>query len=520
MSPITAETLSVQKAEEPECAKVLDSAQAVLSEGETTLSDVAEMEVDCSSQEAAEVSETDLPASFQRTESLTQRQLQLQAVVRRLEDHQMGLRQLAENTSLLVGSIAKGIMAFQEVNQMLLECRKTARNLEEDLLDDTLGLDKLTRLSPEDRSKRKTLISRLDALLEDVDKVKSDLAAAETNRNAILEDTEQQVPSELTDMCATSDESEKDDATEPGCQISNALQRTESQVQKQAHVQDLAQQLDCHKLSMQRLREKVSRLASRLKREDAHLEDENKMLEDCRKEVRNQGEDFLEVIVALDKLSGLFADDRRKRKEMIASLDVCLEEVDAIKSDLVSLEKDAHAKINSEAKMVAAQKAANAAPEIPVLGSDFWERLPLPVQFRSFEETDCYTLLAPSCNLRAQEIHLQLGPDASSLIVSGTHLPSAAELGDMKGSIAQHISQVGKQSCCLSVVQALYIELGNGCFGRFSKSFKLPRDVDVRRIEASCDEGVLRVRLPKDMRQARRTSCHPFLSGRPLPSGW
>merc|ERR1712178_459902 len=62
---------------------------------------------------------------------------------------------------------------------VLQDCRKQARNCGEDLLDDTLALDKLSGLCPADRANRREAISALDALLEEVDMVKAQLARAE-----------------------------------------------------------------------------------------------------------------------------------------------------------------------------------------------------------------------------------------------------------------------------------------------------------------------------------------------------
>jgi HSP20 family protein len=41
-------------------------------------------------------------------------------------------------------------------------------------------------------------------------------------------------------------------------------------------------------------------------------------------------------------------------------------------------------------------------------------------------------------------------------------------------------------------------------YGKFSRSFVLPRDVDQDRIEARCDNGVLSITIPKSERARRR----------------
>jgi len=595
MVHIDVENDSVWSAAEAEHVKTSSPAGAAISEAGTS-SEAADMEVDSSSQDAAEAeaSESDPSSSFNRTQSQEQRQIQVHAIVQRLEGHQEALRQLKETASLLVAGIAQEKVPSQDVKKMLQECRKTARNIEEDLLEDTLALDKLAGLFPQDRTARKSAISRLDDLLEDVDKVKSDLAAAEKDWNAKLEDAEQRVTAEAMEIHDTVvEESQEDTPIEP--ESPSTFQRTDSQVQKQSQVQDVMQRSTNRAASIQCLKEKFARLVARLSQEGACLEEEKKVLEDCRKDARNRSEDLLEDMVALDKLSGLFAEDRCKRKEMIARLDAFLQEVDEVKSNLAGLQKDLHAKVESQnaAKQKAAHalkekvlrlqggsgtqsrqpctnqpsnplpshqcqgcgqestegregdsgfegqwfcskcwqswagsdadscsdpdpSLARAVQEVPVPTSDFWDQLGLSIQLRSSEERACYTLLAHPCKLCAQEVNLQLSPDASRLTISGTHLPSTTDLSEMKDTIAAHLARLGKKSCDSQAAQQLYAKLGSGSFGRFSKSFELPRDVDATRIEASCDEGVLCVRLPKRLRQAIPARRHPLLGGSPL----
>lgn len=244
--------------------------------------------------------------------------------------------------------------------------------------------------------------------------------------------------------------------------------------------------------------------------------------------------------MALDTLTGLFPEDRGNRKSAISKLDAFHEDVECVKADLAAAEQDlktkveagyvqqeeAHA-IHNEAKLSEKQNAQctsarcadpslSFAPdhaEMPVPGNDFWEQLVLPLNFRFSNERNCYTAAVSSQRLDAQEVHLELSPDASVLTISGTHLPSAIEFQEMKGTIEQHLATLGRAACDLYTAKHLYAKLGRGSFGHFLKSLQVPRDVDVKRIEASCKDGVLRVKFPKQVRPYMR---HPLFSHSPF----
>lgn len=269
-----------------------------------------------------------------------------------------------------------------------------------------------------------------------------------------------------------------------------------------------------------------------MSQDEACLEDEKQVLEDCRKLARNRGEDLLEDMMSLDKLSGLLPRDRRNRKAAIAQLDQFLEEVDTVKSDLAALEKSLTAELSKKTSAnqnsdmwtsggnmpaIAGEKPEDgdlkvALPRssgVPLPPCDFWEQLELPLQFRSSEERSCYTLTSCASKFEAEEIKLQLSPDASSLTISGLHLPTDAEVQEMRDNIAQRFLGHEQKFLSSRAANQLYTRLGNGSFGSFSQTLTLPRDVDATCIEASCVEGVLHVKLPK---RIHRT--HPLFGGR------
>jgi len=111
---------------------------------------------------------------------------------------------------------------------------------------------------------------------------------------------------------------------------------------------------------------------------------------------------------------------------------------------------------------------------------------------------------------------VELSPDSTRLLIAGTHLPSEAELEKMQDSIVHHCWQRGQSSLDSRTAQQLYASMGSGRFGSFSKTFQLPTDVDVSRIETSCNQGILRVKLPKKIYRARRPVQSPFQGGHPF----
>merc|ERR1712187_296345 len=69
------------------------------------------------------------------------------------------------------------------------------------------------------------------------------------------------------------------------------------------------------------------------------LEETEQLIDAARKKARHLGEDLLEDLLALDKLSGLITEDRNRRKAAIAGIDTLLEDVDASKALLANLHK-------------------------------------------------------------------------------------------------------------------------------------------------------------------------------------
>merc|ERR1712113_904279 len=99
---------------------------------------------------------------------------------------------LRSTKSQLVGSPREDPGSLQEAMKLVDEMQKRARNYGEDLLEDMLTLDKLSRLVPEDRANRKIAIASLESLLGDIDGVKADLGLFRKAVEAKLEASNQE----------------------------------------------------------------------------------------------------------------------------------------------------------------------------------------------------------------------------------------------------------------------------------------------------------------------------------------
>lgn len=102
--------------------------------------------------------------------------------------------------------------------------------------------------------------------------------------------------------------------------------------------------------------------------QDGHVEalqESEQRINALKKQARNLGEDLLEDLLALDKFSGLNAEDRSNRKIAIAGIEALLENVDTSKARLGSLNKEIEAALETAKKEheqdIATQEASAAA---------------------------------------------------------------------------------------------------------------------------------------------------------------
>lgn len=345
-------------------------------------------------------------------------------------------------------------------------------------------------------------------------------------------DTSKVSPQELEVWSISTDASDH----ESECPCPVELERSTSQLAMQLQVNTVLQRLVDRKGAICRLQDRVSQLI-----DPKGCPDSAKMglalIQELQKSARNYGEDLLEDMLSLDKLSGLVPEDRASRKVAIASLDALLEDVDKIKRDLVQFQKHFEVKQNQmeqkcsqEVHMDTIGQEAKPDPQckqtekhrspvehqarashvglpeclMKAPGRNMWRTQELSVEFASKELQAHYEISAALSNLDTNDVEVNLTDNGSVLTITGLRLPTALEMQHMQNHLTKRLQHVGHmfKGYDERAVAQLYASMGRGTFGHFSERFRLPRDVDVQRIQVSYKNGILSLNLPKKIRRA------------------
>jgi hypothetical protein len=280
-------------------------------------------------------------------------------------------------------------------------------------------------------------------------------------------------------------------------------------------------------------------------------------LEAMRKRARNFGEDILEETLKLDSLTNLLPEDRALRKEALREADGLLEGVDSVKAELAAL----LGRLASEAEPARAAAPAPAtapscgsatpAPEegppsrpssitpgaqalpataravrerdamVPLPPASLWTQVGLPLRFEAHEGATRYVLAARAASLDRldrETLRLRLKEGGASVLsISGICLPTAGEVAAMQHEVARALraetpERLASLGGMASVAKALYLQLGEGRYGKFTEEVRLPEDVNVEAIQCTCESGVLEVLLPKVLLSSalQPFGQHPF----------
>nr|WHU05694.1 small heat shock protein sHsp17.7 [Dinophyceae sp.] len=128
-----------------------------------------------------------------------------------------------------------------------------------------------------------------------------------------------------------------------------------------------------------------------------------------------------------------------------------------------------------------------------------WANLKLPLRFQYQNLADGYVGVAELPGLAAEDLKLELDEHGSLLRISGFRLPKSIE----SKALRQHIlNKLGRPPAGPEE----YLKAGHGSFGRINEALRLPKDVDVHSIEASCRNGVLQLTLPRQRQGLRQPS--------------
>eukprot|EP00929_Paragymnodinium_shiwhaense_P075200 TRINITY_DN3843_c0_g1_i1.p1 TRINITY_DN3843_c0_g1~~TRINITY_DN3843_c0_g1_i1.p1 ORF type:complete len:403 (+),score=84.95 TRINITY_DN3843_c0_g1_i1:98-1306(+) len=351
------------------------------------------------------------------------------------------------------------------------------------------------------------------------------------------------------------------------------LGRTESQIFKRSKINSVLDHLANCKDPIMNLQRTVSELSAQMGQEssiertlsEAHKATEQRSAEvdAAVKTARNLGEDLLEDLLQLDKLSGLAPGSRTKRKTAINSLETLLDTVDTSKDRLSRQQKELKTRLEMTTKQLAerqaqqAEKVADAAREaqraqtsrqpqtarpartvegdravpgvrprpqtaragqragapvaldaataiadlLPLPPAELWRRQRLPVEFESQTAEASYEVVAQVPELRNEDVSLRLNSNAS-FTVRGQRLPTQLEAEEMRQQLAEKLVQLGAAAETLSVQQIweAYAVLGKSRYGYFEETLRLPQDVNISSVRAACLDGFLRVSLPRRIR--------------------
>lgn len=115
--------------------------------------------------------------------------VEIDHVALRVDGHRVSVKKLQQRVTQLEQSCSSTSTSesSQEALAALDETHKLARNCAEDLLEDTLALDKLCGLASDARATRKNVIGYLQAMLDTVDEIKSRITRLRQTLEANLE---------------------------------------------------------------------------------------------------------------------------------------------------------------------------------------------------------------------------------------------------------------------------------------------------------------------------------------------
>merc|ERR1712151_88234 len=240
----------------------------------------------------------------------------------------------------------------------------------------------------------------------------------------------------------------------------------------------------------------------------------------------------------------------------IAGIDALLEDVDASKALLANLQKQLQNEVEvakkrqreaeveqakphvrgmketqcSPRRSKGSSTAAHTLPrhhdseaqqQLPVPDNDMWKNLKRRVDFQMRQEGSSYALLATLPGLKTDDLQIEMNDGQSALTIKGLCLPTTRQTEQMQRELLIELQRLARRSPQRfrqlstkldEIAVEAYTEFGQGRFGIFSETFRLPSDVDAQRIRASFEDGVLRITLPRrDLHKARAMTARlPF----------
>eukprot|EP00931_Biecheleriopsis_adriatica_P112547 TRINITY_DN871_c0_g1_i2.p1 TRINITY_DN871_c0_g1~~TRINITY_DN871_c0_g1_i2.p1 ORF type:complete len:388 (+),score=78.68 TRINITY_DN871_c0_g1_i2:82-1245(+) len=325
-------------------------------------------------------------------------------------------------------------------------------------------------------------------------------------------------------------------ASDASTDVEAPLSRTESQVVKQRKVEQVSRRLRERQHPVQDLAAATASLVASAPEGAAARTKALKEISQQQQIARNLGEDLLEDMLALDSLANLFPEDRLARKGALRDLEALTDKVDNSKSALLmrhrALEQfcsaseeeeegtrdhtsvcDIHedkcpschgeedqadedteesTSIRQEARTFPRLSASEAASNVTTLPSaEHWAAMRVPLRLRAQTMPDGYVVVGSLTGLDSKDIEMALDDNDRSLLrLSGLRLPGTQETKALQSFVHR---KLGGRPARLRD----YLAAGDGVFGKIDEVIRLPEDVDLSAVQATCRDGQLRLVLPR-----------------------
>eukprot|EP01105_Mastigella_eilhardi_P011862 TRINITY_DN2726_c0_g1_i1.p1 TRINITY_DN2726_c0_g1~~TRINITY_DN2726_c0_g1_i1.p1 ORF type:complete len:772 (+),score=201.41 TRINITY_DN2726_c0_g1_i1:55-2316(+) len=245
-----------------------------------------------------------------------------------------------------------------------------------------------------------------------------------------------------------------------------------------------------------------------------------KQVEKMQKKALEFGEYLMRDLLALDKLE-TSESSRPARKEQVIAIQKLMDEMDKTTGKLRELrgqlekearqiqearEKEVHEEEKEQEKLASAPVLTSpstraAEPEgrdTSYLKQLRWSAMKLKPKMDVHEERGAYVIASAIPGLKKDEIALTLAGNDDALQIEGVRYPSEEELQQME----EYLDSTAPPALRRVDRATALMRMGAGRFGKFTEVFQLPHDVEVGKIQASYEGGILKVVLPKKPRPA------------------
>lgn len=251
-----------------------------------------------------------------------------------------------------------------------------------------------------------------------------------------------------------------------------------------------------------------------------------KKVDKLQKKCREYSEYLMRDLLTLDGIAGTEA-IRPIRKARVGEIQQLMDRMDEISHHLTriytDLEKDAKAeqeRLEAEAAKKRAEEEAKKKAEQERLEAEAakkreekearikqvveeaaqieWDQLRLEPKFHAQEASGSYVISASIPGMSTKDIGLRMTDDGNVLEISGLRKPTEEEIVKVVNLLESN-PKVAARYAEMDRKEAMKA-LGRGRFGKFVKKFEIPDDAIVDRMSASYDNGILKVVIPRMIR--------------------